>query len=1212
MSRRASSTGTAPADWRVLGLHAPGRSLIEASAGTGKTWTIALLYLRLILEQGLSPRQIVVATFTDAAAQELRERLRGRLTWAERQAGIDAAEPGIDAQWLHARWQADAGARDADLQRLRLALAEMDVAPVGTLHGLCRRILSDHPFACGVPFVRGEMVSGSALREEIVTDIWRCLQQDDDDAPWLRDVRRFGAASRASLDHALGRALLPGMRIEPARVPDMRARIAPEWAAKLRALTTAGVLRSNARLLRGWRQLADWIETPTHEPQGDLLGELETLNGSSSPVLRAAQADPAVVAAVAFTREVALPFVREYVDAAPLVALAALAARARELVAQRLAQRNEMRFDDLLTRVHDALHDPLDPARSRHLADVLFQAWPVALVDEFQDTDSVQYGILDRIHRDADGKPRGRLVMIGDPKQAIYRFRGGDIDAYQDAAAQAGEAGRLSLGVNHRSARALVAALNEWFASVGGSLSADHANTAIAYQPVTASDRRDSAPYTIGGKPCLQPLVVHWRDDAPESVGERRSLALATCANQIAAMLQSAAHAIGGQALSPSDIAVLLPTAASIRELRDLLGQRGVPCVTSERSSVFGTDLARELQVVLYAVAHHTDAGALRAAMATRLGGASFSQLQQWGEDSASWQPIGAMFRRWHDVWRTRGVQVVVEALIEHIAPRYLATLGGERAVTDLRHLGELLQAQGESRLGAEELLAWFAAQRDDSAAAGDEAAEAAQLRIESDRARVRIMTLHASKGLEFPIVLLPLMWDHGERRDAGPYVVHEHGQRVVRYDDEACGRELADLQDERFRILYVAMTRAIHACHLYALPPQRPARKNGSAAQGSARSALDVLLARMQPAPGTDGLARQTAHVQWLSAPTWASEDYCAWRPAATEAPLPRSARTARPRPAAPLAARHSFTTLTQHHAPHPFDPGTSAGDESDIDDAPLAIVEADDEPAPPAAVADAGPHPRLLALAAIRGADFGNALHAIFEHRVVGVSIDAQRVLVETCLDEAGVRRREIERAVLVDALVERVQAALDAPLGATGAPMLRLDDLPAADLRAEMAFHFPLERASMALLREACARHGEHDLIPAGTQGLSGLMTGKIDLVFQHEGRCHLLDYKGNYLGDRLADYSGARLREKMQDNQYRFQALLYCVALDRYLRQRLGAAYRRDAHLGECFYLFVRAAGLGAGAGIWRQRFPDALLDDVGAVFDSGIATREPMR
>jgi exodeoxyribonuclease V beta subunit len=247
------------------------------------------------------------------------------------------------------------------------------------------------------------------------------------------------------------------------------------------------------------------------------------------------------------------------------------------------------------------------------------------------------------------------------------------------------------------------------------------------------------------------------------------------------------------------------------------------------------------------------------------------------------------------------------------------------------------------------------------------------------------------------------------------------------------------------------------------------------------------------------------------------------------------------------------------------------------------------------------------LLALAGVRGTDIGNAVHAIFEHRQIGVPLPAQPALIAHWLDDAGVRRRDIAQADLVDALGARLQAALEAPLGLRDAPTLALAQLPADALRAEMEFHFPLERVAMAALRQACAVHGEPELVPHGTRVLSGLMNGKIDLIFEHAGCFHVLDYKGNYLGDTLADYRGDALRARMDENHYRFQALIYTVAADRYLRQRLGAHYRR-AQLGECVYLFVRAAGLATDAGIWRHRFADALLDAVGAVLTH--ATLEP--
>ncbi|MEO7199392.1 MAG: 3'-5' exonuclease, partial [Dokdonella sp.] len=820
------------------------------------------------------------------------------------------------------------------------------------------------------------------------------------------------------------------------------------------------------------------------------------------------------------------------------------------------------------------------------------------------------YGILDAIYRDGAGDKRGRLVMIGDPKQAIYRFRGGDIHTYRLAADQADADGRLTLDTNYRSALALVEACNQFYAHAGPVLSTD-AEHRIAYRPVQASTRCVHQPYTVAGAPCMQPLQIHYLSAAPKFAGERCALALRVCANQIADMLQSGQHQIGGKPVQPSDIAVLLPTGRNISDLRDLLTARGVPCVSSSRTSVFQTDIARELQVVLYAVAHDSDLPALRGAAATRLWGDSFSQLQQRADDVTSWQAVAQVFRQWHITWLERGVQAVVDQLTAHMAPRYLQTLGGERALTDLRHLGELLQAQSESTTGDEELLAWFNGCREDAAAAGTDTADAAQLRIESDSARVRLLTLHASKGLEFPIVFLPLMWNHGERNGTGMHVVSDAaGKRTIGFSAAAKGCELQDLQDERFRVLYVALTRAIHACHVLALQLDRPASGNSKErSKGTACSALDVMLARVEPsflkdAGASVDLRAATPQVRWIDG--WqplAQHDFAA----AETGDMPRQARPLPPMRSGPLEAKHSFTTLVQGGQHDALDPGASAGDEADTQVTDLAAdVAAESDAAIPAVdvtsvvLEPAPPHPDLLALAAVRGTDIGNAIHAIFEHRAIGVPMAGQRDLIEHWLNDAGVRRKDITQSMLVDALALRLQGALDAPLGLTGNPSLSLTDLRAVELRAEMEFYFALDHVAMTALQRACAQHGESELVPRSTRVLSGLMNGKIDLIFERDGCFHVLDYKGNYLGDTVADYQGAALLARMDHSHYRFQALIYTVAADRYLRQRLGAMYRREQHLGECVYLFVRAAGLAPDAGIWRHRFPDALLTAVGKV------------
>ncbi|WP_431634474.1 UvrD-helicase domain-containing protein [Dyella sp. KULCS107] len=1172
-------TGTAERaaalDWSQLQLVGDGLTLIEASAGTGKTWTIAVLYLRLLLEQGLSPRAVVVTTFTDAAAQELRERLRAKLVWGEMaaadwQAGIAAPDVGADLAWLQARWQDDPTQAEQDRLRLRLAQAELDLAPVGTIHSLCRRVLGDFPFESGAGFQLGEMVSSEALLDEWSADLWRRLQQGEVAVP-------EAPASLAALRRQLKAYLQPGVALWAPDAACLEAELPAAQADALEAFAAdkANFLPRKTALKTALLALAQWLRQRGELPKASAIANLLGAEGDAGDQLTAeALVATNTQALLAFAARAGRLF--EYAAKADEVrAWQGWLAQVQAWREERLAARGQLSFDELIARVGSALR-----REDRALADRLHSAWPVALVDEFQDTDGQQYDILRAIYSDAAGVPRGRLVMIGDPKQAIYRFRGGDIHTYLRAADGADQV--LRLDTNHRSSLAMVAALNQFYEVAGAVLSADP-DARIRVEPVKASSRRDGAPYTIDGTPLAQPLQLHWQPDYPASVPARSREALDACARQIAGLLASGRHRIGDRAVQPGDIAVLLPGNQDITELRTRLQRLGVPCVGAGRSSVFALDVARELQILLYGIDHASDEGAVRAALATRLYGLGFHTLKALREQPEAWLDYEQQFQQWRARCQREGVLAVVRELIEHAAPALLAGDDGERALTDLRHLGELLQAQADQLHGSEQLLVWFARQREGEAAGGD-AADEQQLRIESDAQRVRLMTLHASKGLEFNLVFLPLMWDHTRNANDTLPVIDELlcGQRVIGFGKAAKAQYDHEGQDERFRVLYVALTRAVYACHVYVLPPDRPARANSDKpANDPERAPLDVAIERLlaAQAAGLD-LAKAAPQLGWCT-------DGWPWRgerlvPDVVE----EGDRVPRPEPPPhPDARVYSFSNLVR---------GAHEGtleDAAASDEAPAADAAAEALDAMLPAAEPALPHAELQALAAIRGADIGNALHAMFEHRTIGEPMTRQLGLIDRELRDAGVPLDERERPALIERIAQRLQANLEAEL----LPGLHLGSVPPQRQLAEMEFHYLLDGATVAALREACTRHGEPTLVPfTAVNQLRGRMTGKIDLILEHDGRFHVLDYKSNYLGDRLDGYTPDVLRVAMDDHQYRFQALLYTVAVDRMLRQRLPG-YRRDRHLGEAIYLFVRAVGLAPRSGIWRHRFDDALVE-----------------
>mgnify|MGYP003768072895 CR=1 FL=1 len=1190
-----------PLDWRDLPL--ADRALLEASAGTGKTYNIGLIFLRLLLEGGLDVRQILVTTFTDAAAQELRERLRSRLVEAERwlrersrDAPCSEPMPGSLEDWLAARCSDAADARTL-LRRVQLAQMDFDGAPIATIHAFCQRVLRDFPFASRGDFRGAELVDEGDLLRECFEDFWRCRYLAATPSPLeleavvekgpdalFRDLKPLFAQAELKLIEPDLQPLydaLDGLSVVESQ-ETMRA-----WIDEARHFR-----RDNAALRSRLRELA---EAATTGHAADRVTALAALAGSIGDDNLGKQLTADGMAAIAGHGLFA-----DLCTAARLARNAAGAVRGRVLaeayrfcrdeMPRRAARRGLSTYGMLIARVHAGLAG----AHGTALADALFAAYPAALIDEFQDTDPRQYDIFDRIYRD-----RGLLVMIGDPKQAIYGFRGGDVAAYLRA--REGTPVRRSIARNFRSSAAYVAALNALYALAGDGF----AHAAIRYVPVAASDRLTDTPYRHGGQ-AASPLVLHVvapliRENGKPDVGstsnEPRLLAL--CADRIAGLLNDPHARLGERRVRPGDIAVLLPTNRAIRALREQLVARGVPCIGNGRGNVFATEVARELQLVLHAALQPGDEAAVRAALATQLLGVDLEGLVRLGTDAAAWERELERFADWREIWRRRGILAVIEALMAAAAPRLIACAEGERWLTDLRHLGELLAAEAAALYGPAELYAWYARTR---AMAADEEtpSEERQLRLESEAARVQLVTLHASKGLEYPIVFLPLAWRTTSR--SGPFrprsaPCHDaQGRRVMDLgsaDFEAnLTRHFREDLEERLRQCYVALTRATHACHLFWLDLDGAERRE---IEDWATPALGHLLDRARQTLAERGLGGDyetlgaavpglEVHRETPGAPVVFALEAMPVPPRVACGPLPAPRRS---------YWLHSFSGLVRG-ARQASEPEHAASDEATPTAALLAAL-ADD------GTTVAAIEPVLAELDALRGPRFGDAVHGVFEHAAPGVVWPVQRGLLEAQLALQAIQPPDDQRERLLAAIGRMVERVRTADLGGG----LRLGALAAPRRVAEFEFQFAVERGSLAALRRICAAHGGAGVVPEtlGDAALNGLMKGYIDLVFEWDGRYHVLDYKTNRLGARLADYRATALDAAMDAHHYRLQALLYSVALHRYLRQRVPD-YRAERHLGASWYLFVRAAGVDGDAGIWRGTWPVALIEALDAGFAGG--------
>jgi exodeoxyribonuclease V beta subunit len=1173
----------------VCGPLPTGVTVLEASAGTGKTYTIAALAARYVAE-GTPLDRLLLVTFTRMATGELRERVRDRLVRVG--FGLERALAGVPSRGTDEVVALLGQGPPAEVRlrcdRLRRALAHFDAATIATTHGFCQEVL-------GGLGIAGDLEPETVLAE----DITELIDEVVDDLY----VRRFH-----------GGGAPPFTRAEAGEIA--RVVIAHPGAPLVEA--TGPIPQMRRRL--------------------------------------------------------------------------ALAVRAElELRKRRLGV---MTYDDLLTRLDDTLTGVGGPAASARLR----ARYAVVLVDEFQDTDPIQWDIVRRAFGDergpgdgdggsgsgdggsgpgsgpgpgpgdpggpgdgsaaesADQGPGGAaLVLIGDPKQAIYAFRGADVYAYL-AAARAAGAG-ATLDVNWRSDQGLIDAYDAMF----GGAKLGHAG--IVYRKVRAP-AANQRPRLLGA-PREAPLGIRvlWRDEPtieltrggyPTNASAREHIARDLAADLVR-LLSSGAEierrdeggvALGRERVCPGHAAVLVRTNRHAALIREALDEVGIPAVINGAGSVFGTGPAREWLRLLEAIERPTQTSRAHAAALTSFLGWSAARVAEAGDDD--WEAVHRRLHDWARVLRLSGVASLTETitLAERLPQRILGCADGERRLTDLRHVGQLLHAEASAEaLGVTALTAWL--RRRIAEADQDTSDEERSRRLESDAEAVQVLTIHRSKGLEFPVVYLPFLWEPGYiPSDPQPVFFHDAGaDDALTIDVSMAGdafaahrsQSLVEQRGEDLRLAYVALTRAQHQAVVWwagswnsrdsPLGRLLFAREHDGnvAALGDCNPADAAAAARFEAlageVPGCIAVERSSLGLA------------VAWSPVASE-------------PAA-LSAAVFDRTVDERWRRTSYTDITAGAYEARVASEPEEAVVADE---PARARAGSGGGDGSLALAGLRtgdlplakmgsGVQVGTLVHRVLEATDFATTdLDAE---LATQIALAQARRR----AELGDPTVVAVglRAAIDTPLGPVFGG-IRLRDVRRADRLDELDFELPLAggdeptgRLTLAAIAGVLREHlaaddplaGYADRLgdPALRPSVRGYLTGSLDLVVRlpHVGGVRqfaVVDYKTNWLagpGEELTawHYRPAALATEMRRAHYGLQALLYTVALHRYLRWRVSG-YDPDRDIAGVLYLFLRGmtgaatatavAGDGVGDGdgqpygVFAWRPPGGLVDALSDVLD----------
>lgn len=1181
-----------------LTLPLKGVRLIEASAGTGKTYTLSVLYLRLLLGLGgdaayprlLSVKEILVVTFTEAATEELRSRIRENIHRLHL-----ACVRGKSEDPLLAALLSQFG--DLRLAALHLLAAErqMDEAAIYTIHGFCQRMLNHNAVKSGMLFQQTLLEDESFLRQQVSADFWRrhCYPLPVDVArmvqkhwegpedllaellPYLQGEAPSYLQGKAPLVRNppnITESILTRHRRIIAEIEDLKQ----QWravSATLRTILDAHRLEPHiytGKNLKIWLTKVDnWANKPTVDYQ--VPDELERFKSSvlSEKTISGAPPQHELFTAVEALYQKGLSL-RELIFVMALPEI-------RQTLEKEKKRRAEMGFDDLLSRLDRALAG----GRGEALAESVRTRYPLAIIDEFQDTDPQQYRIFRRIY---GGQPGCGLLLIGDPKQAIYAFRGADIFTYIRARNEVDA--HYTLNINWRSAPGMINAVNQLFQSAP----APFIFSDIPFLPVASAE--DNASLRLVVHHQAQPALRVWlQPGTGVGLKEYQQCMAHQCAATIRDWLYAARKGAawlegrrGRQILQASDVTVLVRNRNEAALMRDALATLMIPAVyLSNRDSVFQTPEARELQWILQAVLTPEKNTALRRALACGLLGFNATTIDALNNNERCWEQRIEEFSEYRQRWKKNGVvSMLRQIMINHrIAENILASQGGERRLTDVLHLGELLQEASTQFKNEFALVRWLALQVESP----NPQATNQQVRLESDRHVVQIITVHKSKGLEFPLVFLPFA---AAFRMQNRPMFHDRQAYGLWLDLSSAQESLRLAEEERLaedlRLFYVALTRSIYHCSLGIAPLYRGRRKKTGASDlhlsapgyliqqgedGDADKLRDRLVGLVERAVNDIALCEAL-----IVAPEPLIPD--------TIPPQSLSARSW------PERAKRDFWRITSYSGLRQHSSSVVMEVQSRLD----------------LAVSSENRQQKRLQLTPHnfpRGASPGTFLHGLFE------TLDFKKPFDPDCLSKK-LSQQGIDTVwlpVITDWIKNIISMRLDGG-------SLSLAHLAPDSRHTELSFYLPINAVVQARdLDLLCKRYDPLSArcLPLDFPQVRGMLKGFIDLVFRWQGRYYMLDYKSNWLGEESASYTLPAMEEAMIAHRYELQYQLYTLALHRFLRHRLvDYNYQRD--FGGVYYLFLRGIDVSNSEnGVFYCRPNIALINALDCLF-TGVT--QPLR
>lgn len=1176
-----------------------GIHLVEASAGTGKTYNITSLYIRALIELDISVNNILVVTYTEAATKELKDRLLNRMR--EAITALKANTAGNEKDEFLTDLLDYVSDRSLAIRRLEEAIRTFDEAAVHTIHGFCYQALQEQAFESGAMYDAEMIGDDSELVLEAVDDFWRNWVAEASEDPLKRPLLQYLLDSNCNPDSLaketgsyLGQPFLEihpretlsteDLEDELGQLTDIYEKMRQCWRGEqdqILSLLQADQLNGNKyrkNSLPGWlKQMDDFLSAAAPPIKlFDYFHKFTTSTLQDSLKKGYSQAPEHSFFELANRYRQAAESLQKFDVGFKKRLLLYL----RDELREKKEDQQVLSYDDLLLRLQEALKDG---KKGDMLASKLRNKYPLALVDEFQDTDPSQYDIFRRIYKSDSNS--SALYMIGDPKQSIYSFRGADVFSYLKARSDAPEGNIHGLDRNFRSTPKLIDGINELFGKHPNPFILDK----ISFNPVEPGKEREDYKELKEKdefRPPIRFRTLSSGDQSKYNKGTAAEKAAQDTASEIQRLIEGGKKGritIGSDPVEAKDIAVLVRTHRQAEQISSVLREKGIKSVQYSQESVLQSEEARQLQIFLKAVAEPGNETLIKTALSLPLTGYKAHELLNVEEEEA-WGEVLEQFNEWHNLWQSKGFAAMFRSVLTEasVSEHLIKYRDGERRLTNLLHLGELLQEESrQHKEGARRgLLKWLARKRDEEDGKQDEE----QLRLESDEELVKIVTMHRSKGLEYPVVFCPFLWYGPELSDSGdPLVYHDPQNMDTTYldlngkaDPERDRKRWLSAREElaeSLRLAYVAMTRAEQCCYLtwiYASKSEfSPLGYLFQDPEKVFKQIRETISDKYKSAGGNEidqritELCEQYPELFTLITQTETSGD--------KQLDLLNSQETVE------LAKRdfHRSTPLKLSYGVASFSSLSSWMEEDNPD-----MPDYDQFLTGSRAIEEDNEMPELSIFGFPKGPEPGTCIHKIFEEIDFRDPAKDEELIVDE-LTKYGIDTRWKS---VVEQMLKTVTSAKIHPENDD----LKLASVKDEDMNQELEFYYKSSDITSRQLL-SIIRNGFQSASQIYGQAPYGFLKGFIDLTFYFDGKFYLLDYKTNYLGDACADYRPDLLKQEMEEALYDLQYHIYTVALHRFLKQR-KKDYSYNEHFGGAFYLFLRGMNTDGREGIFFDR-PD---------------------